>query len=150
MSNTELFLANVIALESEAATYYESFGQRALEAGDTELEAFFSGLAELTRLEAEEARIGGGLNVKASIAQARLPARQLPTRSAMRVGSDALLELHRAMMQALELKRRSHAYYASMAALTPDASLRQMAQSFEHESASHLEALEKWIVRLSV
>lgn len=150
MSNTKLFLANVVALEGEAASHYESFAQRALAAGDVELEGFFSGLAELTRLEAAEASASGGLEMKASVQQARLTSAPPPPRSAIRVGSDALLELHRAMTQALELKRRSHAYYASIAALTVDSELSQMARVFEREAAGHLEALEKWIVRLSV
>jgi hypothetical protein len=150
VSNTELFFANVIALESEAATHYEQFAQRALAAGDVELEGFFSGLAEITRIETNEARALGGLNVKASIEQARMPPSPGLPRSAMRVGSDAMLELHRAMTQALELKRRSHAYYASIAALGADPALSQMAQVFEREAAGHLEALEQWVVRLSV
>ncbi|GAA5171829.1 hypothetical protein [Viridibacterium curvum] len=150
MSNTKLFLANVVALEGEAASHYEAFAQRALAAGDSELEAFFSGLAELTRLEAAEASANGGLEMRASIHQHRIERSAPAPRSAVRVGSDALLELHRAMTLALELKRRSHAYYASIAALTADNELSQVASVFEHEAAGHLEALEKWIVRLSV
>ena len=148
MSATELFLANVIALESEAAGHYESFAQRALQAGDVELEAFFSGLAELTRLEAGEARAGGGLNARASLVVERLRELTDQPRSAIQVGGAAVLDVHRAMTQALELKRRSHAYYASMAALNTDPTVRQMAQAFETEGAAHLAALEQWIVRL--
>ncbi|HSD39642.1 MAG TPA: hypothetical protein VLC92_19210 [Rhodocyclaceae bacterium] len=149
MSATELFLANVIALEGEAAVHYESFAQRALQAGDVELEAFFSGLAELTRLETNEARAGGGLNAKASVVLERLHALTDPPRSAIQVGGTAVLDVHRAMTQALELKRRSHAYYASMAALESDPTVRHMAQAFEAEGAAHMAALEQWIVRLS-
>lgn len=147
--NIEAFLANVMALEGEAAGHYESFARHALNAGDAELEAFFSGLAELTRMEAREAGSGGGLDAKASVVLQRLQDFVARPKSAIRVGGDAVLDLHRAMTQALELKRRSHAYYASIAALNADPALRQMASVFENESAAHLGALEQWIVRLS-
>lgn len=149
VSSTEAFLANVIALECEAAGHYEDFARRALAAGDSELESFFAGLAELTRLEANEARAAGGLNAPASLVLTRLQAPPEKTRNAIRAGSDAMLDLHQAMTHALELKRRSHAWYASMAALASDPAVRQLAQAFERDGAAHLTALEQWIVRLS-
>jgi hypothetical protein len=149
VTTREQFLANVVLLESEAAEHYEHFARRALEAGDVELEAFFSGLAELTRIEANDARISGGPDARANIRLRRLNEFTDHPRSAIKVGGDTLLDLHRVMTQALELKRRCHAYYVSMIALSTDPALRQTAQAFETESAAHLAALEQWIVRLS-
>ncbi|WP_341674869.1 hypothetical protein [Niveibacterium sp. SC-1] len=144
---TEQFLANVMALEGDAARHYAEFARRALDAGNADLEEFFAGLTEATRMEAHEAGAEGGRGVQASLLLKRLGDSDIRPRRATQLQGRAL-DLHLAISHALELKRRCHAYYASVAALEPDTPLRRRAQALETESALHLAALEGWIVRL--
>ena len=146
---TASFFANVQALEGAAAGHYAEAAHKALAAGNSELEAFFASMAELTQLDAQEARSRAGLGPSASLALGKLQAYTDQPQTAIQVGGPAMLALHRATLQALELKRRSHAYYASVALLATEAQLQNMAQAFQSEAAAHLAALENWIVRLT-
>ncbi|MBC7206341.1 MULTISPECIES: hypothetical protein [Methyloversatilis] len=148
MHDSDMFLASVNALESEAALHYEKAARHALDAGDTELEAFFQNLAELARMEAHEALSGKPLPVAANLPRIR-PIEIEKPRTAVKVISDEMLDLHMALERALDLKRRSHSYYAMMAILAPDPGLRKMARAFEHDDAAHLGEIERWIARLT-
>jgi hypothetical protein len=147
-SHSNKFLACVNALESEAAVHYERAAFHALNAGDLELEAFFQNLAELARMEASEAMTGQPLPATAALPRIR-PIEMEKPRSAVKVISDETLDLHRSLERALELKRRSHSYYATMAALAPEPGLRKMARAFAHDDAAHLNEIERWISRLT-
>lgn len=146
MDDSDTFLACVGALESEAAAHYALAARHALNAGDAELEAFFQSLAELARMEASEALPGKPLTAAAALPRIR-PVEVEKPRTAIKVISDEVLDLHRALERALELKRRSHSYYATMAVLAPDPGLRKMARAFAHDDAAHLNAIERWISR---
>jgi rubrerythrin len=148
MHDSEQFLASVGALESEAARHYEKAARQALAAGDAELEAFFLNLAELARMEAHDALHGKPLPAAVALPRIR-PIEIEKPRTAVKVISDEVLDLHLALERALDLKRRSHSYYATMAVLAPDPGLRKMARAFEHDDAAHLAEIEKWIARLT-
>ncbi|MDP2869211.1 hypothetical protein [Methyloversatilis sp.] len=147
MDTSDTFLARVGALESEAAGHYEVAAQHALNAGDLELEVFFQNLASLARMEAGEA-LGGSLPVTALLPRIR-PIEMEKPRSAVKVISDEALDLYRSLERALDLKRRSHSYYATMAVLAPEPGLRKMARAFAHDDAAHLTEIENWISRMT-
>lgn len=150
MDESDRFLANVIVLEEEAAKHYTRLAQVALDAGDDELEAFFQSLTETSRLDAQEARADGVMRSDATLSVPPIGDCLLTMpKSAVRAGTARMLGVHCAMSCALSLVRRSHAYYAGVAAAAPDATLRQMAASFERERAAHIAAMESWVVRLT-
>jgi hypothetical protein len=147
-ADSDAFLACVTALESEAAGHYDAAARHALNAGDTELEAFFQNLAMLARMEANEALGGQKLPVTACVPRIA-PVEMEKPRTAVKVISDEALDLFRSLERALELKRRSHSYYATMAVLAPAPGLRNMARAFAHDDAAHLAEIERWIARLT-
>lgn len=148
MHDSDQFLASVGALESEAAQHYEKAAHQALAVGDLELEAFFQSLAELARMEASDALAIKQLPAAVKVPRIRPIEIERP-RTAVKVVSDEVLDLHLALERALDLKRRSHSYYAMMAILAPDPGLRKMARAFEHDDAAHLVEIERWIARLT-
>lgn len=145
------FLANMMLLEDETARHCQRLAGAALDAGDTELEAFFLSLAETARLDVAEARSDGIGISQATLTPSPLGDCLLALRSpAERNGFSAQLGMHCAMACALSLVRRSHDYYAKVADETTSHSLHGMAAGFAHERARHIADLEHWITRLTL
>lgn len=146
MSGNAVFLANLLVLEGEALSHYQRCAEVSLAAQDTELEAFFLGLAETTQIEINEARAAGGNTQLATFAPL---GRSLVTehpKVAIQVGGHIALDLHRHLCHALDLMRRSHHYYL-VATVAVGGDFNPIAQALATETAGQLAALESWIIR---
>jgi rubrerythrin len=142
--NVRLFLAHAVQLEREAARRYEELSAAMGTEGNKDLKAFFSRMAHYSRLHLAEAMARGGF-------------RELPTmgpdeytwpdgtspETAGWVGVDAHMDGEAALELALQGERSGHAYYAGIAATTPDAELRSISGEFAQEEADHVSQLEE-------
>lgn len=149
MNDVERFLAHAIALEREAARRYEELSAAMGTDGNRELREFFDRMAHFSRLHLKDARDRAGFRDLPALAPEdyEWPDGIAPE-TADWVGVDAQLDARGALQLAIESERRGHAYYASIAATTTDAELRQLASEFAAEEAEHLVALEKLIAAL--
>ena len=146
MNNVELFLAHAVQLEREAARRYEELSEAMATAGNRELKEFFGQMAFFSRKHLAEATARGGFRDLPPLAADEYdwPDGTSPE-TADWVGVDPLMSAREALELALEGERRGHAYYAAVAATSPDPEVRGIAGQFADEEADHVRELEKWI-----
>jgi rubrerythrin len=146
MNNVELFLAHAVQLEREAARRYEELSEAMATAGNRELKDFFGRMAFFSRKHLAEATARGGFRDLPPLAADEYdwPDGTSPE-TADWVGVDPLMSAREALELALDGERRGHAYYAAVAATSPDPEVRAIAGQFADEEADHVRELEKWI-----
>ncbi len=144
MNEVERFLAHAVRLEREAARRYEELASAMLTDGRRELKAFFTRMAHYSRLHLEEANARAGFRDLPPLAadEFEWPDGTSPEAAAW-AGVDSQMDARAALELALDGERRGHAYYAAVAASTPDAELRALAGTFADEEADHVRQLEK-------
>jgi len=146
MNDIETFLAHAIQLEREAARRYEELAAAMLTDGNAALKTFFARMAHYSRKHLAEAQARGGFRELPALQpdEYRWPDGTAPE-TADWAGVDALMDAGDALQLALASERRGHAYYAAIAATTPDAELRALAGEFAAEEAQHIVELERLI-----
>jgi rubrerythrin len=146
MNDVEKFLAHAIQLEREAARRYEELTAAMQTDGNAELKAFFARMAHFSRLHLADAVARGGFRDLPEMAPDEFdwPDGTSPE-TADWVGVDAQMHAMEALQLALVSERRGHAYYAAIAATTPDQELRGIASEFADEEAQHVAELERLI-----
>lgn len=149
MQDVEIFLAHAITLEREAARRYEELAAAMGTEGNAELRRFFTEMAGYSRKHLAEAVARGGFREVPELAPGEF---QWPDgvspEVADWVGVDASLDARGALKLALDSECRCQAWYAAVAATTPDAELKALAQEFAAEEAEHMVALEKRLTAL--
>lgn len=138
------FLTHAVQLEREAARRYEELSAAMRTEGNRELQAFFARMAHFSRLHLAQATARGGFRELPTLApdQFEWPDGVSPETAGW-AGVDAQMSPRAALELALEGERSGHAYYAAVAATTPDAELRALAGEFAAEEAEHVRELEK-------
>jgi len=146
------FEANVLALLAEAERRYEIFACRAMEAGETALETFFMELGELTRMELDDALERGYVAAPPTLAYEiqTLRRRVDGNASACWLGREGFVDLRILLGLAIECCSLARLYYSRVMASAVEANTRRAAQAFAGEELSIQEALEKWMMRLTV
>jgi len=146
MNDVESFLAHAIQLEREAARRYEELRAAMQTEGNADLKAFFARMAHFSRKHLAEAQERGGFRSLPAMAPEEFawPEGTSPE-TAEWAGVDAQMDALDALQLALASERRGHAYYAAIAATTPDAELSHLAGEFAAEEAQHVVELEKLI-----
>lgn len=141
--NVRLFLAHAVQLEREAARRYEELAAAMATEGNQDLRVFFGRMAHYSRLHLAEAMARGGFRELPTMAphEYSWPDGTSPETAGW-VGVDAHMDRRAALELALEGERSGHAYYAGVAASTPDAELRSIAGEFAREEADHIRQLE--------
>lgn len=143
MHDVDVFLAHAISLEREAARRYEELAAAMGTEGNAELRRFFTEMAGYSRKHLAEAVARGGFRELPELTPSEF---QWPDgvspEVADWVGVDASLDARGALQLALDSERRCHAWYAAIAATTPDAELKALAHEFAAEEAEHMAALE--------
>ena len=144
MQDVEIFLAHAITLERDAARRYEELAAAMGTEGNAELRRFFTEMASYSRKHLAEAVARGGFREVPELAPGdfQWPDGVSPE-VADWVGVDASLDARGALKLALDSECRCHAWYAAVAATTPDAELKALAQEFAAEEGEHMAALEK-------
>lgn len=146
MNTVERFLAHAIQLEREAARRYEELAAAMQTDGNRELKVFFARMAYFSRKHLAEAQARGGFRELPQLAphEYEWPDGTAPE-TADWAGVDAQMDALDALQLALASERRGHAYYAAIAATTPDIELCGIAGEFAAEEAEHIVELEKLI-----
>ena len=146
MNLVEHFLAHAIQLEREAARRYEELTAAMQTDGNAELRAFFARMAYYSRKHLAEAQARGGFRELPDLKPHEYdwPEGTSPE-TAEWAGVDAQMDAGDALQLALASERRGHAYYAAIAATTPDQELRGIAAEFADEESQHVAELEKLI-----
>ncbi len=144
MMNVELFLAHAIQLEREAARRYEELAEAMSTEGNRELRSFFARMAGFSRKHLGDAMARGGFRElpRLKAEEYRWPEGTAPETAGWE-GVDALMDPREALRLALESERRGHAYYATIAATSPDPEVRALAAEFTAEEAAHVKELER-------
>jgi rubrerythrin len=147
MNEVELFLAHAVQLERDAARRYEELSEAMGTDGNRELQDFFGKMAFFSRKHLAEASARAGFRDLPPLASEdyEWPDGTSPE-TADWVGVDALMSPLDALRLALDGERRGHAYYATMAATSPDQEVRAIASLFAEEEAEHVAELEKRII----
>ena len=140
------FLTHAIQLEREAARRYEELAAAMGTDGNRELKAFFAKMAHFSRLHLAQAIARGGFRDIPTLAPEdyEWPEGVSPETAGW-AGVDAQMGPRAALELALDGERSGHAYYAAVAATTPDSELRALAAVFADEEAEHVRELEKWL-----
>lgn len=138
------FLTHAVQLEREAARRYEELSAAMRTEGNRELQAFFARMAHFSRLHLAQATARGGFRELPTLPpdQFEWPDDVSPETAGW-AGVDAQMSPRAALELALDGERSGHAYYAAVAATTPDAELRALAGEFAAEEAEHVRELEK-------
>ncbi len=144
--NVRTFLAHAVQLEREAARRYEELAASMGTDGNHELKAFFARMAHYSRLHLADATARGGFRdlPEMSPDEFEWPDGVSPEMAGW-AGVDAMMSPLAALELALQGERSGHAYYAAVAASTPDAELRAIAGEFAEEEADHVRQIEKLI-----
>ena len=147
MNTIELFLAHAIQLEREAARRYEELAETMSSAGNRPLHEFFASMAFFSRKHLGDAMARGGFRDVPKLAPNayQWPEGTAPETAAW-VGVDAQMGGREALELALEGERRGFAYYAALAASSPDVEVRLLASQFADEEAEHVRELERRII----
>jgi len=138
------FLTHAVQLEREAARRYEELSAAMRTEGNRELQAFFARMAHFSRLHLAQATARGGFRELPTLPpdQFEWPDGVSPETAGW-AGVDAQMSPRAALELALDGERSGHAYYAAVAATTPDAELRALAGEFAAEEAEHVRELER-------
>jgi rubrerythrin len=141
--NVRIFLAHAVQLEREAARRYEELAAAMGTEGNQDLKVFFARMAHYSRLHLADAMARGGFRELPTMAphEYSWPDGTSPETAGW-VGVDVHMDRRAALELALEGERSGHAYYAGVAASTPDAELRSIAGEFAQEEAEHVRQLE--------
>lgn len=144
MNSVEHFLAHAVQLECDAARRYEELAAAMSTEGNRELGVFFTRMAHYSRLHLADAMARGGFRTLTPLAphEYEWPEGTSPE-TADWAGVDAQMGAREALQLALDGERRGFAYYAGIAASSPDAELRGIARQFADEEAEHVRELEK-------
>lgn len=144
MNSVEHFLAHAVQLERDAARRYEELAAAMSTEGNRELGVFFTRMAHYSRLHLADAMARGGFRTLTPLAphEYEWPEGTSPE-TADWAGVDAQMGAREALQLALDGERRGFAYYAGIAASSPDAELRGIARQFADEEAEHVRELEK-------
>lgn len=151
MNTVEFFLAHAVQLERDAARRYEELAAAMGTEGNRELGVFFTRMAHYSRLHLADAMARGGFRTLTPLAphEYEWPEGTSPETAGW-AGVDAQMGARDALQLALEGERRGHAYYAGIAASSPDAELRGIASQFADEEAEHVRELEKLLAACPV
>lgn len=151
MNTVEFFLAHAVQLERDAARRYEDLAAAMGTEGNRELGVFFTRMAHYSRLHLADAMARGGFRTLTPLApnEFEWPEGTSPE-TADWAGVDAQMGAREALQLALDGERRGHAYYAGIAASSPDAELRGIASQFADEEAEHVRELEKLLAACPV
>lgn len=151
MNTVEFFLAHAVQLERDAARRYEELAAAMGTEGNRELGVFFTRMAHYSRLHLADAMARGGFRTLTPLAphEYEWPEGTSPETAGW-AGVDAQMGARDALELALEGERRGHAYYAGIAASSPDAELRGIASQFADEEAEHVRELEKLLAACPV
>jgi rubrerythrin len=151
MEDLHLFLAHAIALEGDSARRYEELSAAMETQGNPEVVRFFERMAHYSRLHLQDAIERGGFHRPPRLRpeEYRWPDGCSPE-AAGREGVDGFLDVARALALALDGERRSHAFYANIAAMTTNPRVRTLAGEFASEEADHVAQLEAELARLPV
>ena len=146
MNDVERFLAHAIQLERDAARRYEDLTAAMQTDGNAEVRAFFARMAYYSRKHLAEAQARGGFREIPVLAAEDYdwPEGTSPE-TAEWAGVDGQMDTADALQLALASERRGHAYYAAIAATTPDQELRAIATEFADEESQHVIELERLI-----
>ncbi|MFO1327600.1 MAG: ferritin family protein [Rubrivivax sp.] len=146
MDKVRLFLAHAVTLEREAARRYEELAAAMQTEGNAELQRFFARMARYSRKHLAEAMKRGAFREVPALKDedAQWPDGLSPE-VADWAGVDAQLDAAGALDVALASERRGHAYYAMVAATSPDVEVRHLAQAFADEEAEHVAELQRLI-----
>lgn len=144
MNAVERFLAHAVQLERDAARRFEDLSAAMNTEGNRELHRFFARMAHFSRKHLAEASARAGFRELPPLAphEFEWPDGMSPE-TADWAGVDAQMGPREALELALTSERRGHAYYAGVAAATPDAELRAIATTFAEEEAEHVAQLER-------
>ena len=144
MDVVERFLAHAVALERDAARRFEDLSAAMNTDGNRELHRFFARMAHYSRKHLAEASARAGFRDLPPLAphEFEWPDGMSPE-TADWEGVDAQMGAREALELALISERRGHAFYAGIAATTPDQELRAIAGTFAEEEAEHVAQLEK-------
>ena len=150
MNDVERFLAHAVTLEREAARRYEELAAAMGTEGQRKLKAFFSRMAHYSRLHLAQASERAGFRALPDIGPGEFewPDGVSPEMAGW-AGVDAQMDAGAALQLALDGERRGHAYYAAIAATTPDAELRAIAAEFAAEEAEHVAELQRLLATTS-
>lgn len=151
MENLHLFLAHAIALESDSARRYEELAAAMETQGNPEVVRFFERMAHYSRLHLQDATERGGFHRPPQLRpeEYHWPDGCSPEAAGWE-GVDGFLDVAGAMALALDGERRSHAFYAAVAAATTNPRVRKLAGEFAVEEAGHVAQLEAELARLPV
>ncbi|MGC4078419.1 MAG: rubrerythrin [Rubrivivax sp.] len=144
MNDVEKFLAHAVALERDAARRYEDLAASMATDGNAELRAFFARMAHFSRLHLAEAQARAAWRTLPELTAAEFEWPDgIPPETADWVGVDPMMAATDALALALDSERRGHAFYAAIAAISPDPEVRALAAEFAAEEAQHVAELEK-------
>jgi len=151
MDDIHLFLAHAIALERESARRYEELAATMETQGSPEVARFFERMAHYSRLHLQDATERGGFRHPPQLRpdEYRWPEGGSPE-AADWEGVDGFMDVPGALALALGGERRSHAFYAAIAAASGNPRVRQLATEFAAEEAGHVAQLEAELARLPV
>lgn len=150
MDDIHLFLSHAIQLEKESARRYEELAEAMQTSGSPEVADFFRQMAHYSRLHLGDAMARGGFHYPPELkpGEFRWPEGVSPETAGW-AGVDAFLDVPGALALALDGERRSHAFYAGIAAITGNPRVRRMAAEFAVEEAGHVALLEARLARLA-
>ena len=146
MNHVERFLAHAVALERDAARRYEDLAASMATDGNRALRAFFARMAHFSRLHLAEAQARAAWRELPELGPGEFEWPDgIPPETAEWAGVDPQMSARDALALALDSERRGHAYYAAIAAISPDPEVRALAAAFAAEEAQHVAELEKLV-----
>ncbi|HYN39023.1 MAG TPA: ferritin family protein [Rhodospirillales bacterium] len=146
INTVELFLAHALTLENEAADGYQEIGDSMAVHNNPEVAGLFFQMAKYGRLHADEVR-----GLAAGLVLPHIPPWEYAWEDGESPEAPSMDKVHymmrpaQALTLALRAERQAHGFYASVAAITTDARIREMAAQFAAEEAEHVRLLTEWI-----
>jgi rubrerythrin len=140
------FLAHAIQVEHDAARRYEDLTHSMEAYGNTEVEALFRQLGELSRRHLKWAMARGAFQTLPHLGpgEFEFPDGISPEAVGWQ-GVDAVMDELGALEVALQGEVGGFEYYKAVAQTTKDPEIRRMAAEFAQEESEHVSELERWI-----
>ncbi|OJX78507.1 ferritin family protein [Magnetospirillum sp. 64-120] len=150
MESVDEFLAYACKLEQEAVLRFKELAEAAKTHGNKEVADFFAQMAHYSQMHYQQAKERCGFHDLPEMKPQdfQWPEMESPEAAAI-WGADPLMGVQEAMRLALDAETRGYEFYKSILDSTSDPEIRAMAQEFTEEEAEHVEAIQRWIVRLA-
>ena len=150
MESVDEFLAYACKLEQEAVLRFKELAEAAKTHGNKEVADFFAQMAHYSQMHYQQAKERCGFHDLPEMKPQdfQWPEMESPEAAAI-WGADPLMGGQEAMRLALDAETRGYEFYKSILDSTSDPEIRAMAQEFTEEEAEHVEAIQRWIVRLA-